>query len=68
MFSNVTVRSWKIKKYEILTIYECDEKLSMIFGCNILIICLELNWFFYDPSWILELSEFMDVASINSEG
>ena len=22
-------------------------------------ICLELNWFFYDPSWMLQLSEFV---------
>ena len=22
-------------------------------------ICLELNWLFYDPSWILQLSEFV---------
>ena len=22
-------------------------------------ICLELNWFFYDPSWMLHLSEFV---------
>ena len=36
----------KNKKYDILTTYECDEKLSMIFGCNIWMICLELNWFF----------------------
>ena len=37
----------KIKTYyKISTIYECVEKLSMIFGCNIWMICLELNWFF----------------------
>ena len=47
------------KYYEILTIYECLEKLSMIIGCNIWVICLELNWFFYDPSWMLQLSEFV---------
>jgi len=23
------------------------------------IICLELNWFVYDPSWMLHLSEFV---------
>ena len=35
------------KKYdEISTIYKCVEKLSMITGCNIWMICLELNWFF----------------------
>ena len=31
----------------------------MITGCNIWMICLKLNWFFYDPSWMLELSEFV---------
>jgi len=28
-------------------------------GCNIWMICLEINRFFYDPSWILQLSEFV---------
>jgi len=27
--------------------------------CNIWMICLELNWFVYDPSWMLDLSEFV---------
>ena len=27
--------------------------------CNIWMICLELNWFVYDPSWMLHLSEFV---------
>ena len=27
--------------------------------CNIWMICLELNWLFYDPSWMLQLSEFV---------
>ena len=31
----------------------------MIIGCNIWMICLELNWFFYDPSRMLHLSEFV---------
>ena len=31
----------------------------MIIGCNIWMICLELNWLFYDPRWILQLSEFV---------
>ena len=35
--------------YEILTIYECVEKVSPIIGCYIWMICLELNWFVYDP-------------------
>ena len=47
------------KYYEISTIYECVEKLSMIIGCDIWMICLELNWFFDDPSWMLQLSEFV---------
>ena len=47
------------KYYKISTIYECVEKLSMIIGCNIWMICLELNWFFYDPIWMLQLSEFV---------
>ena len=42
-----------------ITIHECVEKKSMIIGCNIWMICLELNWFFYDPSRILQLSEFV---------
>ena len=33
--------------YKILTIYECFAKLSMIIGCNLWMICLELNWFFF---------------------
>ena len=28
-------------------------------GCNIWMICLEINRIFYDPSWILQLSEFV---------
>ena len=47
------------KYYEILTINECIEKLSIIIGCNIWMICLELNWFFYDPSWTFQFSEFL---------
>ena len=31
------------KYYEISTIYECVEKLSMTIACNICMICLELN-------------------------
>ena len=31
----------------------------MAIGCNIWMICLELNWFVYDPSWMLHLSEFV---------
>ena len=47
------------KYYEILTINECIEKLSIIIGCNIWMICLELNWLFSDPSWMLQISEFV---------
>ena len=28
-------------------------------GCNIWMNCLKLNWFFYDPSLILQLFEFV---------
>ena len=35
------------------------KKKSMIVVCNIWMICLDLNWFFYDPSRILQLSEFV---------
>ena len=42
------------KYYEILTIYECVEKKSMTIVCNIWMICLELNWLFYDPSCMLK--------------
>ena len=31
----------------------------MFIVCNIWMICLELNWFVYDPSWMLHLSEFV---------
>ena len=31
----------------------------MIIGCNIWMICLELNWLYYDPSGMLQLSEFV---------
>ena len=27
--------------------------------CNIWMICLELNWFVYDPTWMLHRSEFV---------
>jgi len=45
------------KYFEIITIYECVEKYLMTIGCNIWMICLKLNWIFYDPSRILQLSE-----------
>ena len=31
----------------------------MIIGCNTWIICLKFNWFFYDLSRMLQLSEFV---------
>ena len=31
----------------------------MTIVCNIWMICLELNWFVYDPSWMLHLSVFL---------
>ena len=31
----------------------------MTIVCNVWMICLELNWFVYDPSWMLHLSEFV---------
>ena len=31
----------------------------MTIVCNIWMICLELNWFVYNPSWMLQLSEFV---------
>ena len=44
----------QIKKYfKILTIFYASKKKSMSMGCNIWMICLELNWFVYD------LSEFV---------
>ena len=42
-----------------ITMYECVEKKSIFKGCNIWMICLELNWSFYDPSRTLQLSEFV---------
>ena len=71
---DISIFSWNVRKssanenylkkqnqkyYEILTINECIEKLSIIIGCNIWMICLELNWFFYDPSWTFQFSEFL---------
>ena len=38
-------------------------KKSMIIGCNIWMICLKLNWFLCDPSWMLQLSEFVWMIS-----
>ena len=31
----------------------------MTIVCNIWMICLELNWLFYDPTWMLQISEFV---------
>ena len=31
----------------------------MTIVCNIWMICFKLNWFVYDPSWMLHLSEFV---------
>ena len=31
----------------------------MAISCDIWMICLELNWFWYDPSRMLQLSEFV---------
>ena len=50
---------YKKKYYEISTSYKCVQKLSMTFVRNIWMICLELNWFVYDPSWMLQLSDFV---------
>ena len=47
------------KYYEISTIYECVEILSKIIGFDSWMICLELNWFFYDPSQIFKHSEYV---------
>ena len=37
----------------------CVSVTWMIVGCNIWIICSELNWFFYGPSQILQLCKFV---------
>ena len=55
--SNYQIIIFFFKNYEILTRYECVEKLAI--GCIIWMIYLELSWFFYDPSWMLQLSEFV---------
>ena len=47
------------KYYKISAIYKCVEKYSMTIVCNIWMICLELNRFVYDPSWMLHLFEFV---------
>ena len=49
----------RVKNYEVSTLYECVEQLLMSIGCNSWMICLELNWSFYDPSWMSQLSEFV---------
>ena len=61
VFKCITVFKTNKNYYEVsATIYECIEKKSMIIGCNIWMICFELNCcFFYDPSPILKLSEFV---------
>ena len=59
MFSKVTLRSWKIlniKKYQPFT-NPSKNNLTIVF--KIWMICLELNWFVYDPRWMLHLSEFV---------
>ena len=57
---NIIFKKQNQKYYEILTIYECVEKIIDDFSaCNIWMIFLVLNWLFYDPSWILQLSEFV---------
>ena len=42
-----------------MNIYECVDKKSRFIGCSIWMICLELNRFFYDSSWILQFSELI---------
>ena len=32
-------------------------------GCDIWMICLKLNWLYYDPSWTLQPSEFVWMLS-----
>ena len=46
------------KYYEILTLYLWMRRTIIDYYCNIWIICLKLDWLFYDPSWKLQLSEF----------
>ena len=67
IFQECSITSWKlnvilkdkIKTYEKSTIYKCGERQSMTIGCNIWMICLLLNRFFYGLSRILHLSEFV---------
>ena len=52
------------KYYETSPTWGCVKKKSMIKSCNIWKICLELNWFYYDPS-TLDVATFwicMDTA------
>ena len=53
---------YKINKiyYDISTMYECIEKKLMSIGCNIWIICLDLNSFFYNLSlvWMLYILSY----------
>ena len=51
----ITIKTY----YEKSTIYKCGERQSMTIGCNIWMICLNLNWFFCGLSSMLHLSEFV---------
>ena len=55
--TNLTSICKIIMKNQIYT--NASQKKSIIIDCNIWLICLELNWFFYDPSRMLQLSEFV---------
>ena len=51
------------RNYEISTMYECVEKLSMVKGCNIWMICLQLNLFILlSQSIVATFSICMDAA------
>ena len=51
----ITIKTY----YEKSTIYKCGERQSMTIVCNIWMICLQLNRFFYGLSRMLHLSEFV---------
>ena len=59
LYSESVLHIWCLYCTNSPTVHDCVEKLSMIISCNIWIICLELNWFVYDPSWMLQLSDFV---------
>ena len=56
---NVFISNSQIITIKTYYIYKCGERKSMTIGCNIWMICLKLNWFFYGISRMLQFSQFV---------